>query len=682
MKKIGTRMLCLILPIIIVAMFLLTFVSYSSSKAIIESEIQKQMEARLQSEINNIRMQLDSLDTTAKTVASSVGYTYKSTKISQYETMLKAQVVNNDFSKGIGIWFEPYVFNPDFQYIGPYVYKNGSSTKVTYEYSNETYNYFKYDWYTNAKKSAGEPSYTDPIYNETLKAAMITCSVPLFDPDKQFIGVVTVDTKLESIQSIVSKIAVGESGVASLLTKDGTYISDIDPLKVMNLNIVNEPNASLAEVGKEIIASDNGTSYYYENGKKYNLYYMNVEGLNWKLVIKISNSELMAPVNKLTYELIVVSIIAVLLSIVSVLIQVNYVSKNLKRVNEFALKLAYGDFTIDSLKVVSKDEIGQMSTSMNHMYSSNKDVIKTIAIHSENIGNSSFNLNESTEKLKEEFMKISNIIKVVNEDMISTSASTEEVSASAENVTSLISVLADETVKSASMADAIKNRANDIQTNSEKSYDSALSLTSSYKIKLNESMENAKIVSSINELAETISEIAEQINLLSLNAKIEAARAGEQGKGFAVVAGEIGKLASETSTAVSKIKNITGNIQSAFMNLMNDSKELLGFVTDTVTPDYEIFVDVSKQYGTDANDLEDFSRKIADMAESIEKIILEVTDAVSTITESSQNTAQNSSTIMEVVDQVSTVIQQVSDMVVLNEDVTRDLNKVVGNFKL
>ena len=682
MKKIGTRMLCLILPIIIVAMFLLTFVSYSSSKAIIESEIQKQMEARLQSEINNIRMQLDSLDTTAKTVASSVGYTYKSTKISQYETMLKAQVVNNDFSKGIGIWFEPYVFNPDFQYIGPYVYKNGSSTKVTYEYSNETYNYFKYDWYTNAKNSAGEPSYTDPIYNETLKAAMITCSVPLFDPDKQFIGVVTVDTKLESIQSIVSKIAVGESGVASLLTKDGTYISDIDPLKVMNLNIVNEPNTSLAEVGKEIIASDNGTSYYYENGKKYNLYYMNVEGLNWKLVIKISNSELMAPVNKLTYELIVVSIIAVLLSIVSVLIQVNYVSKNLKRVNEFALKLAYGDFTIDSLKVVSKDEIGQMSTSMNHMYSSNKDVIKTIAIHSENIGNSSFNLNESTEKLKEEFMKISNIIKVVNEDMISTSASTEEVSASAENVTSLISVLADETVKSASMADAIKNRANDIQTNSEKSYDSALSLTSSYKIKLNESMENAKIVSSINELAETISEIAEQINLLSLNAKIEAARAGEQGKGFAVVAGEIGKLASETSTAVSKIKNITGNIQSAFMNLMNDSKELLGFVTDTVTPDYEIFVDVSKQYGTDANDLEDFSRKIADMAESIEKIILEVTDAVSTITESSQNTAQNSSTIMEVVDQVSTVIQQVSDMVVLNEDVTRDLNKVVGNFKL
>ena len=70
------------------------------------------------------------------------------------------------------------------------------------------------------------------------------------------------------------------------------------------------------------------------------------------------------------------------------------------------------------------------------------------------------------------------------------------------------------------------------------------------------------------------------------------------------------------------------------------------------------------------------------MAESIEKIILEVTDAVSTISESSQNTAENSSTIMEVVDQVSTVIQQVSDMVVLNEDVTRDLNKVVGKFKL
>jgi len=115
---------------------------------------------------------------------------------------------------------------------------------------------------------------------------------------------------------------------------------------------------------------------------------------------------------------------------------------------------------------------------------------------------------------------------------------------------------------------------------------------------------------------------------------------------------------------------------------MKDSKELLGFVTDTVTPDYEIFVDVSKQYGTDANDLEDFSREIADMAESIEKIMLEVTEAVSSISESSQNTAQNSSMIMQVVNEVSTVIQQVSEMVVLNEDVSKDLNKVVGNFKL
>lgn len=55
-------------------------------------------------------------------------------------------------------------------------------------------------------------------------------------------------------------------------------------------------------------------------------------------------------------------------------------------------------------------------------------------------------------------------------------------------------------------------------------------------------------------MAEVISEIADQINLLSLNASIEAARAGEQGKGFAVVAGEIGNLAGETTAAVNKIK--------------------------------------------------------------------------------------------------------------------------------
>lgn len=431
----------------------------------------------------------------------------------------------------------------------------------------------------------------------------------------------------------------------------------------------------------QLLSSESGTEYYYENGTRYNLYYMNIDSLNWKLVFKIANNELVKPVSELTRNLIVVSIITIILAVISALLLVRYVTKNIKKVNDFALQLAQGDFTVEHLKITSKDELGQMGTSMNVMYTNNKNVIKTISDHSKDIRSSSCLLNESTELLKNKFDAIESITKMVNEDMITTSASTQEVSASVESATNLVSILAEETVKSAKMADDIKNRASNIQINSENSYDSAITLTNSYKKKLLESMENAKIVSSIDELAQAISEIAEQINLLALNATIEAARAGEQGKGFAVVAGEIGKLASETSKAVNEIRGKTGNIQFAFKNLMTNSKELLAFVTDIVTPDYHTFVDVSKQYGMDANNLEDISKKIAIMTEGIESIIDEITEAVSSIAASTQNTAENSSTIMDAVIQVSTVVNQVSEMVLLNENISHDLNKVVNNFK-
>ena len=193
---------------------------------------------------------------------------------------------------------------------------------------------------------------------------------------------------------------------------------------------------------------------------------------------------------------------------------------------------------------------------------------------------------------------------------------------------------------------------------------------------------NAKVVENIGELASVISEIADQIDLLSLNASIEAARAGEQGKGFAVVATEIGKLAKETTEAVDRIQNTIVDVQSAFDDLINASDGILDFVKNTVTPDYDKFVGVAEQYGEDAENIVKLSKNISDMSGNIKMIMTEVSAAIQSIAEASQTTADISSGIMLAVDEVTEDVNDISGMSEETSSIAVNLNSVVGKFKL
>jgi len=681
MKKIGTRMLIAILPIIIIAMVFSTWMSVTTSKKIITSEIEAQMSSTLDAQMSEIQKELNVVSTKVEGLAQTTVHTYQTTPLLQLEGVLKNITASSSSALGAGLWFEPNVFDPTKEYVGPYAYKDGDEIVVTYDYSTPEYNYFSSDWYKNGKASEGPAHFTDPYYDETLDAVMSSCVAPMLLDGKVY-GVASIDLKLSTIQEIVDNLDPGKSGIAYLVKADGTYLNNKDKAKIMKTKISEEKNTSFALAGKEMLGKEKGMTSYQVGKEKYNLYYKTLDDLGWKLIIQIPQSELYKPITALITKLSLVTALASIIAVFAVLLQVRYVAGGIKRVNQFALGLAKGDFTIAELKVKGKDEIGQMSQSMDDMFLNNKEMIQKIASHSKGIYDSSAGMNESSLELKDKIEHIEKIITKVNEDMMSTSASTEEVSASVENVNNSVTVLTDETVNSAKIADAIKKRATQIEHSSKESFEIAKALTSTYQVKLEESIENAKVVDAVAELAEVISEIATQINLLSLNASIEAARAGEAGKGFAVVAGEIGKLAKQTSNAVSEIKDTTGDIQEAFGNLMANSKDLLEFVNGTVTPDYTTFVEVAKQYGRDADEIERFSTEIAEKADNIRFIIDEVTEAVSTIAESSQNTAENTQEIMDAIEGVSKVVKKVTALARENDAIALDLSEEVSRFKL
>lgn len=645
-KRIRTKMLVTLLPVIVIAMVVLTVISALSSSDIVNEQIGETMEATLDAEAGTIDDYLNVVQSMAMTISRTVGTTYKEMELSQYESMLAAIIVDNDMVLGSGIWFEPYVYDAKEQYVGPYIFKDGDSVAVTYDYSNAEYDYFSQEYYTLAK-NATEPIITDPYYDATSDTIMSSCTMPMYDGNT-YIGCVTVDVELSSIEKVISEVQIGEAGTAFLLSKSGTYLAGVDSQKITDAqSVLEEGNTSLAKAGNAIISAESGeTSYTDEKGTIYNVYYNSIPSTGWHIVIQIPKEELMQSTVQLLYKLAAVGVTALAICCLIVLLQISSIAKSIRRVQIFAQNLAQGDFTINALEVKSKDELGTMGNSLNDMYIGNRDVISNISGYSAEIADSSKLLNTSSEKLLGEFKEIHEYMSQINEAMLTASAATQEVNASAEEVNSSIEILESETKEGLKVSQDIKKRAASVEEASRSSYQSATQLSTQFEQRLDNSIENAKVVANIGEMTNIIAEIAEQINLLSLNASIEAARAGEQGKGFAVVADEIGKLAGETAQTVGNIQTIIVQVQDAFQQLSGDSKALLAFVKETVTPDYNQFVDTAGQYGKDAEFFAQISDKVYGMSSDVQKIMEEVTLAIQNIAKAAETTAETGSRVM------------------------------------
>lgn len=141
-KKIGTKMLVVILPVVILAMLLLTAVIGFSSRDIINDQIDSRMQEELSAQSGVMGEDLHTVSSMAQSISRVVATTYQTTSMDTYEKMLGELIQDNDMVSGSGLWFEPYAYQADAEYMGPYVYKDGDQLATTYDYSNAEYNYF------------------------------------------------------------------------------------------------------------------------------------------------------------------------------------------------------------------------------------------------------------------------------------------------------------------------------------------------------------------------------------------------------------------------------------------------------------------------------------------------------------------------------------------------------------
>lgn len=533
------------------------------------------------------------------------------------------------------------------------------------EYAKQSVSGNKYISDVTISKATGEPNIymADPVVNESgTVVGGIARSATL----------ATLSEKLSDLKTDYTDITVlDRSGALAATTEEGY---DLTSGEVTDLS--GEEYYQLAQ------ANGSGMEVTTHNGKKVLMSYIKDETINWTIAVFTDYDYVMDSYNKSLANAIVILVIALVLVVIFGYGFASSLAKPIVKVKEFATTLASGDFTTDPLKIKRSDEIGAMANSLNEMYYNNADVIRNIGTGSHQVSASSTELAGTSSTLLERFQDVASSMQRVNDAMTNTGAATEQVSASANEVNESVERLAEETKNTKQEVVAITKKAADIEREGRESSEHAIRIAEERGRELEEAAEAAKVVSEISTMADSISEIASQINLLSLNASIEAARAGEHGRGFAVVAGEINTLAEQTKNAVDQIQGTVDKIQTAFDQLSSSSASLLEFMRETVAPDYEKFISIGQEYGSDAQKFGDLADNISEMVRYISESMEQVNAAVAEIAESATNTATSSAEVTDTINQAGEMMGRMNDMASDSQDVSGKLDQIVQRFKL